>query len=101
MEFCDKYWPCEYRSTTQPPQRPPANWDNMYLFQVNDVVLRCTKVKIGHGTGHQLEDGFYFAPGDYKSNFSVDADRVKILNGIYFGLHHLLERLSPHNVSVE
>jgi Zinc finger, C3HC4 type (RING finger) len=42
---------------------------------------------------------FYFAPGDYESNFSVDTDRVKILNRIYFGLHHLLERLSHQNVS--
>jgi hypothetical protein len=101
MEICDKYWPCEYRASAQPARRPSANWDNMYLFQVNDVVLRCTKVRIGHGTGHQLEDGFYFAPGDYESNFSVDTDRVKILNGIYFGLHHLLERLSHHGAAAE
>jgi hypothetical protein len=101
MEISDKYWPCEYRASAQPPRIPSANWDNMDLFQVNDVVLRCTKVRIGHGTGHQLEGGFYFAPGDYESTFSVETDRMRILNRIYFVLHHLLERFSHRNITAE
>lgn len=101
IEIRDKYWPCEHRASAQPRQSTAANWDNMYLFQLNDVVFDCTKVRIGHGTSHQLENGFHFAPGDYESNFSIETDRAQILNGIYFRLHHLLERLSRHSASMK
>jgi hypothetical protein len=104
-EFCDKHWPCEYLYRG-PPLRPiPANWDNMYLFQVYSddlITARCVNVRIGHGTrGHQLPDGRFSDYGDYVSSFSVEQDREKFLNGIYFRLHHLMDQLSHETVAGE
>jgi hypothetical protein len=66
------------------------------------ISLRCKNVNIGHGTrGHQLEDGRFFASGDYVSKFSIEKNRLKILNRVYFRFHHLLERLAFYTVSGE
>jgi Zinc finger, C3HC4 type (RING finger) len=57
--------------------------------------FRCVTVKANHGiSGHQLKDGRCFANGCYTSSFSVNENRNAILNGIYFRLHHLLDRQS-------
>lgn len=68
------------------------------MFQHAPPRLRCMNVRIGHGSkGHQLSDGRFFAGGDYVSSFSVETNRKKILNRIYFRLHHLLERFSGYS----
>ncbi|OCK81310.1 hypothetical protein K432DRAFT_425035 [Lepidopterella palustris CBS 459.81] len=98
VEFCDRHWPCEYVQIDPYPQSSGANWDNSVLFTVASqriLRLQCTNVKAAHGTrGHQLDDGRYFASGNYHSRFSVETQKSGILNKIYFVLHHLLDNLS-------
>jgi hypothetical protein len=59
------------------------------------VRLQCGAVKAAHGPrGHQLDNGRFFASGEYFSRFSVERHKTRILNKIYFVLHHLMDNLS-------
>lgn len=75
MNFCDRYWPCEY-------VRPGKG--------------RCVNVRSGHTKGHQSSSGKVLAGGDYESQFTFDAFREHFRNEVYVALHELLCNL-PRN----
>ena len=72
-DFCDRSWPCEFRSGKD----------------------RCVNVKAGHQTtkGHQRKDGRVIGKGIYQSEFSADTLRRDFRNMIYNNLQQLLRRL--------
>jgi hypothetical protein len=75
MNFCARYWPCEY-------VRPGKG--------------RCVNVRSGHTKGHQSASGKVLAGGAYESSFTFDGFQDHFRNEVYLFLDGLLRNLPHH-----